>query len=448
LPNPGSNGEKALEQNEKKDDRQLPMNRHPAEREYSVEHAALSDVGLCRSNNQDSLIVADADDAGPSQAPGHLLVVADGMGAHAAGEVASRVAAETVLKVYRARQNGLPEDALRQAIREANSELYRQGLESDELRGMGTTVSSLLLLPQEALIGHVGDSRIYRLRGNELQQLTFDHSLVWEICAAENVMESEVPAFVPRNIITRSVGPTPEVDVDLEGPFSLRTGDVFLLCSDGLSGQIEDEEMGTILRCFDPDDAAHILVDLANLRGSPDNITLIVARVNRWQSARSTGTGSTITGRPTSLAVKIFRPVLTAAGLFGLGFLIHGLVLAVAAAFVGGLIAAVFSFHLSPPVTPAVAGSTARQRLGKAPYTTCDCSLNEQSTKCMARAVQEIRDVAINRLWQVDWDHFEALSTEAQAATAEADFDRSVRIYGQLIRFFMAQFRKTLQSEE
>ncbi len=112
------------------------MNRRPAEREYSVEHAAISDVGLRRGNNQDSLIVADAEDAVPDQASGHLLVVADGMGAHAAGEVASRVAVETVLSVYRAHEDGLPEDALRDALREANAEIYRQGLESDELRGM------------------------------------------------------------------------------------------------------------------------------------------------------------------------------------------------------------------------------------------------------------------------------------------------------------------------
>ena len=145
-----------------------------------MEHAALSDVGLCRSNNQDSLIVDTAQNADSGQMPGHLFVVADGMGAHAAGEVASRVAVETVLRVYRTHKADLPEDALRDALREANTEIYRQGIESDELRGMGTTVSTLVLLPQEALVGHVGDSRIYRLRGNELQQLTFDHSLVWK----------------------------------------------------------------------------------------------------------------------------------------------------------------------------------------------------------------------------------------------------------------------------
>ncbi len=426
------------------------MNPRPTEREYSVEHAALSDVGLRRSNNQDSLIVAGAEQAGPDQAPGHLLVVADGMGAHAAGEVASRVAAETVLKVYRAQQNGAPEEALRAAIREANSAIYRQGLESDELRGMGTTVSSLLLLPQEALIGHVGDSRIYRLRDSELQQLTFDHSLVWEICAAENVMESEVPAFVPRNIITRSVGPTPEVDVDLEGPFSLRTGDVFLLCSDGLSGQIEDEEIGTVLRVFDPDEAAHILVDLANLRGSPDNVTVIVARVNRWQPTRSSKVKPDSAPHQASLATKVFRTVVTAAGLFGLGGLISGgsLALAISAAAVGAIVAAIWNFRAAKPSAASTAGQHARPRLGKAPYTTCDCTLNEQSPKCLARAVHEIRDVAINRLWQVNWDRYEELTGTADRAATAGDFEQSVRTYGQIIRFFMTQFRNTTQGEK
>ncbi len=428
------------------------MNPRYAEREYSVEHAALSDVGLCRSNNQDSLIVGDAEGVGADQAPGHLLVVADGMGAHAAGEVASRVAAETVLRVYRAHSNGLPEEALRAAIREANAEIYRQGVASDELRGMGTTVSSLVLLPREAVVGHVGDSRIYRLRGNELQQLTFDHSLVWEICAAENVMESEVPSFVPRNIITRSVGPTPEVEVDLEGPFSLRTGDVFLLCSDGLSGQIDDEEIGTILGCFDPSEAVQVLVDLANLRGSPDNVTVIVARVNRWKSTGNVSSQRADASRHSSLAAKLFRPVLTAAGLYGLGWWVERWIerpgLAIVAALAGGLIAAFWSFRSRKPNSTATAGEPIRQRLGKAPYTTCDCSLNEQSTRCMAKAVQDIRDVAINRLWQVDWDRYEGLVQDAKKAANGGQFDRSVRLYGEVIRFFVTQFRNTLESGE
>lgn len=422
------------------------MNRRPAEREYCVEHAALSDVGLCRSNNQDSLVVSPAESAHPGQAPGHLLVVADGMGAHAAGEVASRMAVEAVLRVYRSLANGKPADAIRQAIATANSEIFSRGLQSDELRGMGTTVSTLLLLPNEAMVGHVGDSRIYRLRGNDLEQLTFDHSLVWEICAAENVMESEVPAFVPRNIITRSVGPTSDVDVDLEGPFSLRTGDIFLLCTDGLSGQVEDEELGTVLRCLSPEDAAKTLVALANLRGSPDNITLVVARVNRWHPAGAPG-ASGPQASP-SLARKIFRPMVAAAGLFALGWLLSGPAVAIPAALVGALLVSVVAFVRDKRQKPAAVAPSERQRLGKAPYTTCDCTLNEQSPRCLRKAVQEIRDVAINRLWQVDWDKFERLTGDAERAAANGDYAESVRVYGRTIQFMLEQLRRTLQPKE
>ena len=422
------------------------MNRRPAEREYCVEHAALSDVGLCRSNNQDSLIVSPADSVQPGQAPGHLLVVADGMGAHAAGEVASQMAVEIVLRVYRNQANGKPADALRQAITTANSEIFARGAQSDELRGMGTTVSALLLLPDEAIIAHVGDSRVYRLRGNDLEQLTFDHSLVWEICDAENVMESEVPAFVPRNIITRSVGPTSEVAVDLEGPFSLRTGDVFLLCSDGLSGQVEDEEMGTILRCLDPEEAAKTLIALANLRGSPDNITLIVARVNRWQPAGAGRVSDHQASAP--LARKVFWPMVTAAGLFALGWLLSGPLLAIPAAVVGAALAGLTAFVRNKRRAPLAAAPQERQRLGKAPYTACDCTLNEQSPRCLRKAVREIRDVAINRLWQMDWDQYERLTGRAELEASKGDYLASVRSYAETLRFMLDQLRRTLGPRE
>ncbi len=135
---------------------------------------------------------------------------------------------------------------------------------------MGTTASALLLLPQGALTGHVGDSRVYRLRGKCLEQLTFDHSLVWEMSAAGQLPKNALPGFVPKNIITRSLGPHADVKVDLEGPYPLEAGDTFLLCSDGLSGQVSDEEIGALLHCLPPAEAAQVLVDLANLRGGPD----------------------------------------------------------------------------------------------------------------------------------------------------------------------------------
>ncbi len=137
----------------------------------------------------------------------------------------------------------------------------------------------LVLLPQGALVAHVGDSRVYRLRGTRLEQLTFDHSLVWEMSAAGQLPKDALPGFVPKNIITRSLGPHASVQVDLEGPFPLEAEDTFLLCSDGLTGQVCDEEIGVLLQCLPPADAAQVLIDLANLRGGPDNVTVIIARV-------------------------------------------------------------------------------------------------------------------------------------------------------------------------
>ena len=138
-----------------------------------------------------------------------------------------------------------------------------------------------MLLPQGALVAHIGDSRIYRLRGDLLEQLTFDHSLVWEMAAAGQMAEADVPSYIPKNVITRSLGPHPSVHIDLEGPYSAESGDKFLICSDGLSGPITDEEIGVIaaIACA-PDDAAETLVDLANFRGGPDNISVVVAQVD------------------------------------------------------------------------------------------------------------------------------------------------------------------------
>src|SRR6185295_19142671 len=146
--------------------------------------------------------------------------------------------------------------------------------------GMGTTCSCLVLLPQGALVAHIGDSRIYRLRGEVLEQLTRDHSLVWEMADAGQMTEADVPSYIPKNVITRSLGPHPSVHIDLEGPYSAESGDTFLICSDGLSGPVTDEEIGVMLRCLDPAEATETLVDLANFRGGPDNISVIVAQVD------------------------------------------------------------------------------------------------------------------------------------------------------------------------
>jgi protein phosphatase len=212
-----------------------------------LEQASLSDVGLRRSNNQDSFCIAPAGDQRDWRERGHVFMVADGMGAHAAGELASKLACDGVPHTYhKLLDRGAP-DALRQAIVETNGRIFGRGEANAEFHGMGTTCSVLAILPQGALIGHVGDSRIYRLRGTRLDQLTFDHSLVWEMEASGQLPAGNPGNFVPKNIITRSLGPHSEVKVDLEGPFPLEVGDTFLLCSDGLSGQVRDDQIGVIL---------------------------------------------------------------------------------------------------------------------------------------------------------------------------------------------------------
>ncbi len=245
----------------------------------SLESAALSDVGLRRGNNQDSYAVVLAADDADWRRRGHLFLVADGMGAHAAGELASKMACESIGHAYRKLLDRQPADALAEAVTAANATIHDRGQANAEFQGMGTTCSVLVLLPRKALIAHVGDSRVYRLRNARLEQLTFDHSLVWEMQAAGQLQCGDVANFIPKNIITRSLGPHAEVQVDLEGPFELEPGDTFLLCSDGLSGQIKDEEIGAVLSALSPQEAVRVLVDMANLRGGPDNITAIAARV-------------------------------------------------------------------------------------------------------------------------------------------------------------------------
>ena len=182
-------------------------------------------------------------------------MVADGMGAHAAGELASKMACESMPHTYRKSLDRSPAEALRAGRRHGQRQHSHRGQANAEFQGMGTTCSALVLLPQQAIVAHVGDSRVYRLRGGELEQLTFDHSLVWEMMAAGQMPRGDVANFIPKNIITRSLGPHADVQVDLEGPFPLEPGDTFLLCSDGLSGQVKDEELGVLLAALSPSEA-------------------------------------------------------------------------------------------------------------------------------------------------------------------------------------------------
>lgn len=268
-----------------------------------------------RRNNQDSFAVVMAEDEAAWQKSGHLLIVADGMGAHAAGELASRLSVELIPHHYGKLLKGIPSEALQRSLIETNSEIFRRGQANPEFRSMGTTTCALAILPEGAVIAHVGDSRVYRLRGNQFEQLTFDHSLVWEMRASGEVSEEALRSnAIPKNVITRSLGPNGTVAVDLEGPFPFRVGDKFLICSDGLSGQLTDEEMGVLLQVIDIQSAVNAMVDLANLRGGPDNITVVVGEVKNEGLMKS---GAAMETNPSAVAPQfpVAFGIATAIGL-------------------------------------------------------------------------------------------------------------------------------------
>ena len=244
-----------------------------------------TDIGRRRSSNQDAKAVLPAN---PSQfrQRGWLFLVADGMGAHAAGELASAMAADRVPKIYEQHSQFSPPLALERSIEQVNAEINAKGESGFEFRGMGTTCTILVLLPRGAIIGHIGDSRCYRIRGRTIEQLSRDHSLVWELESAGGMSREQAADAAPKNIITRSMGPHADVDADLEGPFPVTSGDVFLLCSDGLSGQVADNEIGLLAAELEPPEATAALIGLALVRGAPDNVTVIVARAGEEEDSK------------------------------------------------------------------------------------------------------------------------------------------------------------------
>ncbi len=399
-----------------------------------------------RGNNQDAVTVVVTQDRAAWTNRGHLMMVADGMGAHAAGELASKMAVDNVPHTYFKLRDLYPPAALRQAIREANSLIYAKGQSSIGFQGMGTTCSCLVLLPQGALVAHVGDSRVYRLRAGRLDQLTFDHSLVWEMAAVGDMAQEDVPAYIPKNVITRSLGPHPSVNVDLEGPYNAAEGDVFLLCTDGLSGQVSDEELGVILQCLPPEEAVETLVNLANLRGGPDNITLVVARVVGEGAEQSTdganpAAGSTTPPRP-SMA-WLWLAVAACAVTLGVCLINHYWIAAIAAGVALGT-ATVMALVGRPG--PAMSVSAARPiggPYGNGPYRDITCELKGQITDALAGLCDQMRELPDPDDGQpaIRWDSFDADRDAAKAAAAGGDHRAAVRQYCSAIRNVMRQLR-------
>lgn len=247
-----------------------------------VVSVGLTDVGRKRSHNEDSYLIDEEL---------QLFVVADGMGGHAGGGTASRIAVETIDKELRhsretpqdpfasrteLQDSPLPE-VLRSAVERACLEIFKAAQKDERLAGMGTTVIALLHHGEHAYFAHVGDSRAYLIRGDFIQQISEDHSLVNEQIKAGMITPEEAKHSRYKNIITRSVGFEEEVQVDIMGLVS-EAGDTFVLCSDGLANMLEDRELLETVRKTKLPDVPKKLVDMANDRGGDDNITVIVVQ--------------------------------------------------------------------------------------------------------------------------------------------------------------------------
>ena len=243
-------------------------------------------VGMRRSTNEDSFCAL----TGPAAPTGvdALLAVADGVGGHQAGEVASEMAVQgLVAKLSDApatRGKGL-RTVLQKAIEGLNADIHSAAAARPETRGMGTTLTASVVSGGSLTIGHVGDSRAYLLRDGAIRQLTQDHSWVAAQVARGKLTASEVENHPHRNMLTRALGINSSVEVD-GITVQLKIGDVLLLCTDGLHGLVADEEIAEILCRLEPGSASRELIDLANSRGGHDNITVVLARLDGLTTVR------------------------------------------------------------------------------------------------------------------------------------------------------------------
>lgn len=244
---------------------------------YKIEAYGLSDRGLVRQNNED--VWAEISEA-------KLFVLADGMGGHRAGEVASREAVDCLLDILtntllKGKQKKIEEVVFifGEAIQEVNHCIYQMSRKSGNLKGMGTTLCCIYFFDSYVVYGHVGDSRIYKCRNNQIEQLTKDHSLLSELLEMGQIDRAQVDSFLYKNVLTRAIGTEASVEPSI-GYQKIESGDVYLMCTDGLTDVVNNEEIRDNI-CRNPsiDDVVKRLVELARSRGGPDNITIVGTKV-------------------------------------------------------------------------------------------------------------------------------------------------------------------------
>jgi protein phosphatase len=382
-----------------------------------IEHACLTDVGVRRSHNQDNYAVQLISEEEGWQQRGHLFLVADGMGAHAVGEKASEQAAHVIPHIYQKHAQQGPATALRRAFVEANATIHSCGQQNREFEGMGTTSTALILRPEGAWIGHVGDSRCYRIRNNVIEQLSYDHSLLWEYARLQHIDPDEVED-IPTNVIHRCLGPEPLVQVDVEGPHPILPGDVYLLCSDGLSGPVSDAEIGAVAGALPPAEACRFLVDLANLRGGPDNITVVIVRVGGGGGGADSN-GAAPASKPKAPRKKLSVPwwatsliagILVAMGATTLAWLkvteVGATLLFVVAvpAIVAGIIGFIVHYReeQNKPVSDEDEDRPPPRTHRKRP-----CKIERPLLDRLVKALKTLRQHADEKRWEPDWNQYQ-----------------------------------------
>lgn len=246
---------------------------------WEIGASLLSDTGCVRDVNEDCGRIVHPADEEERSARGILAIVADGMGGHSAGEVASRIAVETVHRVYYGTA-GSPGDALGAALHAANLAIFERASHDPALKGMGTTCVALAICGTDAYAANVGDSRLYLVRDDRIYQMTVDDSAVGAMVSQGLLTRTQARHHHERNVILRALGTHEEVQVSTwDTPFPVRQGDRFLLCSDGLSDLVEDDELLEVVKTSHEADACLGLVGLARQRGGFDNITVVTVRV-------------------------------------------------------------------------------------------------------------------------------------------------------------------------
>ncbi len=245
-----------------------------------IEGSVATDVGCQRDHNEDHIEFFEPDDPIVRGHKGSFAVVADGMGGHLAGGLASGVAVEVARRTYY-QEAGTGRDALQAALKEANREIYELSLTDDAYHGMGTTCTALVLNDTHAHCAHVGDSRLYLIRDGEIRLMTEDHSLVREMVKAGILSPEQARSHPNRNVISRALGVRPSVDLfTWPEPVLLLDGDTFILCSDGLHDPVQEDEIRGTCTTERPEAACRKLVELAKARGGHDNISVGVFRLS------------------------------------------------------------------------------------------------------------------------------------------------------------------------